>query len=400
MSEDLTQRVEAEEALLASERRAETIFESAPIGMALFDATGGFLQTNRAYREAFGYAEDELGLLQLENATHPDDLPKTQKLFRALQRGELNEYTLEKRYIRRDGSVMWANVTVTAVRGRFGELLYIVDTVEDITPRKIADERLEAMNAELEQRVRERTVELESAIGELKRINSELQQFVYVASHDLQEPVRTVTNYVQLLERRYKDRLDESAHDFIGFAVDASKRMQSLIQGLLAFSRVGTRGDCFVSVDANAALDNALLPLRKPIAETGAVVTTDRLPTIIADPKQIEQLFVCLLDNALKFRSEEPPKVHITAQGTADEWQFTIVDNGIGIEREHFDRIFVMFQRLHTREEYPGIGAGLAVSKRIVERHGGHIGVESVRGRGSTFYFTLPKRPKPPLDLS
>ncbi|MBD2058928.1 response regulator [Oculatella sp. FACHB-28] len=225
---------------------------------------------------------------------------------------------------------------------------------------------------------------------ELARSNAELEQFAYVASHDLQEPLRMVASYVQLLERRYQDQLDQNARDFIAYAVDGTVRMQELIQALLSYSRIGTRGKEFRLTDCNSALDRALENLRLAIAETEAVITHDPLPELMADSIQLSQLFQNLLGNALKFRSDRPPVIHIGAVQKEESWLFSVQDNGIGMETKYGDRIFAIFQRLHSRTKYPGSGIGLAISKKIVERHGGQIWVESMPGEGTTFYFTIP----------
>ncbi|NJO76289.1 MAG: response regulator [Leptolyngbyaceae cyanobacterium RM1_406_9] len=225
---------------------------------------------------------------------------------------------------------------------------------------------------------------------ELVRSNAELEQFAYVASHDLQEPLRMVASYVQLLERRYQDQLDQNARDFIAYAVDGTIRMQELIQALLSYSRIGTRGKEFHQADCQSALARALENLRLAIAESEAVITHDPLPELMADSIQLTQLFQNLLSNAIKFRSDRPPVIHIGAVQKDESWLFSVQDNGIGMETRHGDRIFAIFQRLHSRAKYLGSGIGLAISKKIVERHGGQIWVESIPGEGTTFYFTLP----------
>jgi PAS domain S-box-containing protein len=236
---------------------------------------------------------------------------------------------------------------------------------------------------------------LRAAYDELARSNAELQQFAYVASHDLQEPLRMIGSYTQLLERRYGDKLDREAREFMDFIVDGATRMKQLIEDLLAYSRVGTRGKELRPVQARETLDRALVNLRAAVEANGAEVTRDELPRVRADDTQLTQLFQNLIGNAIKFRKEqETPRIHVSAEESGDEWRFTVVDNGIGIEPQYFERIFMVFQRLHTRDEYPGTGIGLAICKKVVDRHGGRIWVESVQGKGSKFIFTLPKAQK------
>jgi light-regulated signal transduction histidine kinase (bacteriophytochrome) len=228
------------------------------------------------------------------------------------------------------------------------------------------------------------------AAEELRRSNTDLEQFAYVASHDLQEPLRMVTGYSQLLAKRYGDRLDQKAKEYIGFAVDGAKRMQGLIEDLLTYSRVGSKGKAFASTDCEAVLGKTLAVLRVGIQECGARVTHDRLPTVMGDEFQLGQLFQNLLGNAIRYRNSKAPQVHVSCRQETEQWTFAVKDNGIGIDPQYRERIFQIFQRLHTREEYEGSGIGLAICKKIVERHGGKIWVESDLGEGATFYFTIP----------
>ena len=264
------------------------------------------------------------------------------------------------------------------------------------SPLEVGDEHL-VINA-----VRDRTAQqlAEDAMRkyslDLARSNAELERFAYVASHDLQEPLRMVSSYTQLLSRRYKGKLDPSADEFIAYAVDGATRMQRLINDLLALSRVGTQAKASEPVDTDAILRRVVSDLQPAIEAAGAtVVSSEALPTVLAEGTQVGQLFQNLVGNALKFRGEEPPRVEISAVPVDDGgfWQFSFKDNGIGIEPQYFDRIFVIFQRLHGKEEYPGTGIGLAICKKIVERVGGKLWVESQPGHGTNFLFTLPANP-------
>jgi signal transduction histidine kinase len=261
---------------------------------------------------------------------------------------------------------------------------------QEMGQRGRAEEEVRAVNADLEQRVADRTAELNERAKDLARSNSELQQFAYVASHDLQEPLRMVASFTQLLAKRYGEKLDDDAHDFINFAVDGATRMQTLISDLLNYSRVGTQGKPLVPTDSETLFKRVLESLQFSIEESGAVIVSDPLPMVMADPQQLGQLFQNLLTNAIKFHGEEPPHVRISTERNGNDWKISVRDNGIGISQDHAERIFVIFQRLHTKTEYPGTGIGLAICKKIVERHGGRIWIEPSPGGGTTFCFTIP----------
>lgn len=227
--------------------------------------------------------------------------------------------------------------------------------------------------------------------GELKRSNEELQHFAYVASHDLQEPLRMISSYLQLIERRYRDKLDKDAEEFIAYAVDGANRLQTMINALLEYSRIDRSGKPFEPVNFESVLERATLNLELAIKENKATITHDPLPTIMADSSQLLQVFQNLISNAIKFRGDEPPRIHISSKRKENEWVFSVRDNGIGIEPEYVKQLFTIFKRLHGREQ-PGIGLGLSICKKIVNRHGGRIWIESEPGKSSTFYFTLPMR--------
>jgi signal transduction histidine kinase len=280
-----------------------------------------------------------------------------------------------------DGDQCYFKMLLAPVEDAGGRVVGIQGVFWNITAHRLAERQLEQTAAALK-----------LAVAELQRSNAELEQFAYVASHDLQEPLRMVASFTQLLQLRYRDRLDAQADEYIRFAVDGATRMQQLIKDLLAYSRVGSKGLEPRETSAEEAFDRAVQNLHEAIRECDALVTRRRLPWVKADPTQLAQLLQNLIGNALKFRRGPRPAVHVRARRSPDrtEWVFSVRDNGIGIAPQHRERIFVIFQRLHTREEYPGSGIGLAVCRKIVERHGGRIWVESAPGEGSTFYFTLP----------
>jgi PAS domain S-box-containing protein len=372
--DDITARKEAEAALRASEALYRQTFELATAGIAHVDLGGRFMSVNRRLCEILGYTEKELIGRAVKEVSHPEDRDLTDAQRARVHHGELDSVRFEKRYIKNGGSIVWVDLAVALARDEHGHPRYEVALFEDITNRK---------NAE---------AALREAHEELKRSNAELEQFAYVASHDLQEPLRMVSSYTQLLMRRYGDKLDGDAKEFTAFIVDGATRMKQLIEDLLAYSRVGARDKNFKPVDAESSLKRALTNLRAAIQDSGTTVTQDKLPTIPCDEVQLAQLFQNLIGNALKFRKPDAaPAVHVGAADNGEEWEFTVRDNGIGIEPQYFERIFMVFQRLHNKDEYPGTGIGLAIVKKVVERHGGRIWVQSQLGAGATFHFTMPK---------
>ena len=370
---DITERKRAEEALRREEKYFRALIENASDAIVIVDRDGTVRYHSPSHQRLLGYTAEERIGQRMWDCIHPDDSNKVADALNQLLRDGGIAPATEVRLRHKDGSWRVCEAVANnlldepAVQG-------IVVNLRDITDRKQAEE------------------DLSRAMAELSRSNAELEQFAYVASHDLQEPLRMISSYVQLLARRYKDSLDEDAHEFIAYAVDGARRMQGLINDLLTYSRVGTRGKPFEPTDCEEVLEQALANLQIAIEESGATVTHDPLPTVMADGGQLVQLLQNLVGNAVKFRGEEPPRVHVGVEEKADAWVFSVRDNGIGIDPASCERIFLIFQRLHGRGEYPGTGIGLAVCKKIVERHGGRIWVESQPGQGATFFFTLPKQ--------
>jgi PAS domain S-box-containing protein len=374
---DISLRKAAEAQLAQAESRYRGLLEAAPDAMLLVNPAGEVVLINVQAKKQFGYGRGEL-LGEPVTKIIPEGLGE-QRLAEALRS---TEHELSQPMVagieligrHKDGSEFPIEVMLSPLESPEGLLLTMA--IRDITTRNNAEAHLL------------RTVK------DLNRSNEELAQFAYIASHDLQEPLRMVASYTQLLSKRYKGKLDSDADEFIGFAVDGAERMQRLIQDLLAYSRIGTKGRPLVDVASEKVLSLALRNLRNAIDESGAVVTHEPLPSILADEGQLVQLFQNLVGNAIKYQGPGVPRIHVSSSRGADisgeaSWIFSVKDNGIGIEAKYFERIFGMFQRLHKREDFAGTGIGLSICKKIVERHGGSISVESEPGRGSTFRFAL-----------
>jgi PAS domain S-box-containing protein len=375
---DITERKRAEEALRESEARHRTLFETMAQGVVYQNAKGQIISANPAAERILGLTLDQMmGRTSIDprwKAIHEDgsDFPgDTHPAMVVLKTGKPVRNVVMGVFHPGFNKHVWININAIPqfVAGE-SKPYQVYTTFEDITELKRAVE------------------ELEKAVEELQRSNAELEQFAYVASHDLQEPLRMVSSYTQLLERRYKDKLDADANDFINYAVGGAERMQELLNDLLVYSRVGTRAKPFKRTDMEAVLEAALANLQVTIKDSKARVSHDPLPAVMADEVQLVQVFQNLIGNAIKFRGEKPPRIHVSAKQVDSEWVFAVKDNGIGIEPQYFDRVFLIFQRLY-REEYPGTGTGLAIAKKIIERHGGRMWVESQPGKGSTFYFSI-----------
>jgi PAS domain S-box-containing protein len=346
-------------------RRAEQFYNLTLDLLCTINSTGRFVDLNPAWEQTLGYTRDELRGHLLTKLVHPDDIDGTTYALRGITYQDAGSF--ESRFLHKDGQYRWlAWVVALSPRDR---LLYAA--ARDVTQRRLAEENL-----------RQKTEELEHT-------NQELEQFAYVASHDLQEPLHLVSGYVQLLGRRYKGKLDPDADEFIAFAIEGVNRMRNLISDLLAYSRIGSSGNKFMPVVLEETLQRVTENLQADITGTRAMITHDPLPSVLGDEEQMVQLLQNLIQNAIKFRSTEPPRIHISVQQLEERWLFFVHDNGIGIDPQYTERVFVIFQRLHSVDQYPGTGIGLAICRKIVERHGGRIWVDSEPGKGSTFYFTL-----------
>jgi PAS domain S-box-containing protein len=390
------------------------ITEQAADMIAVVDTGGRRVYNSPSYERIMGYTPEELGATSSFEQIHPDDREKIKEAAAEASRSGLGRQ-IEYRMRHRDGSWRVLESTASTILDAEGRVDKLVIVNRDITDRKRAEAALLEYKIHLEELVATRTAELIRAneqlqlditgrnrtqqeltrkLGELARSNADLEQFAYVASHDLQEPLRMVISYTQLLARRYRGKLDASADEFIEFAVDGASRMQQLIHDLLSYSRLTTQGKALQFTQAEAACNVALENLQESIKDSKAKVSVGPLPTVVADATQLAQLFQNLIGNAIKYRNKRKPEIQVGARPNGNEWVFSVQDNGIGIEAQYFERIFQMFQRLHTRKDYSGTGIGLAVCRKIVERHGGKIWVESHPGQGSTFLFTIPHAEK------
>jgi PAS domain S-box-containing protein len=372
---NIATRKDAETHLAQMESRYRGLLEAAPDAMVVVNPAGEIVLLNVQAEKQFGYHRDELVGQKVKNII-PEGFAErliadgTRSAAEALAQQIGTGIELNGR--RKDGTEFPIEIMLSPIESAEGVL--VTAAIRNITERKKSEEQLA------------------KTMGELKRSNEELQQFAYVSSHDLQEPLRMVTSYTQLLAGRYKGRLDSDADEFIAFAVDGCHRMQGLIKDLLVYSRAGTNGRVLREVSAENALKEALANLRATIDQSGAVVTHDALPAVRTDETQLTQVFQNLVGNAIKYHGAEVPRVHVSVtKNGGDEWIFSVRDNGLGIDPQYFDRIFILFQRLHGRDEFEGTGIGLAICKKILERLGGRIWVESQANKGSTFYFALPE---------
>jgi len=379
---DITEQKRAEEALRASEEKLRSIFECTADAISVSDLEARIVDVNEATVRTSGCSskEDVIGRNGLEFIAEKDHQKLIEAMMKIFKQGGIGK--IECTMYRKDGEGYDGEMNLAALRDSAGKPVGAIGVTRDISERKSMEKKVQQL------------------VEELKRSNTELEQFAYVASHDLQEPLRMISSYVQLLSRRYKGKLDKDADEFIEYAVDGSSRMMGMIQALLTYSRVGTKGKPPEPTNCEVILGQVLKNLQAALAESGAEVTHEPLPVIMADGVQMGQLFQNLISNGIKFQAEGvKPKVHISVEDNGNDWIFSFGDNGIGIDPQYQDRIFVIFQRLHGKQEYKGTGIGLAVCKRIVERHGGRIWVESELGKGATFKFTIPKNREEVKDV-
>ena len=367
-----SQLLETQEDLISttvSKSYVDNILKSMAETLMVIDTDGTIQRVNQAAISLLGYERHEL-----VGRSAGDLFEEGVDVLSLLKQSGLNDIIrrVDTSVVTKDGRHVAVSLSGSVMRDEDGEIQGMVCVAQDITERKRTQEILERQTQEL------------------ARSNSELEQFAWVASHDLQEPLRMVASYTQLLSKRYKGKLDADADEFIAFAVDGATRMRRLINALLELSRVGTRGKDFEATDCDAIYDRTLVNLQGLVEESGAVVTHDRLPTVMGDVTQLGQLFQNLIANAIKFRGDEQLTVHVGAEQRNGHWEFCVRDNGIGIDPEYAERIFVVFQRLHGKGDRPGTGIGLSICKKIVELHGGRIWVKSQPDEGAAFYFTLP----------
>lgn len=406
LEKEVRDRINAEQSLVRSEQQYRSLTMATTSIVWITNEKGAVVKDLPSWRAFTGQSKGDIAGLGWNDALHPDDRKRAQEFWRKSVE-TCTQYDTEYRIRRKDGQYREMAVRGVPVTDQDG---HIREWIGTCTEQKQVEEELAKHRDNLEEMVARRTHELQSSnrklekeIGEhkatgkelhravvkLARSNKELEQFAYVASHDLQEPLRVVSGYVQLIQRRYADRLDVDADQFIGYIVNGVTQMQQLITDLLNYSRVGTRGRPFMKVGLEAVLDRALVNLGEVVRESESQISHEPLPEIVGDETQLMQLFQNLIGNAVKFSGGRRPKINISVRQADEHWRFAVSDNGIGIDPKYWDKLFVIFQRLHSRQKYTGNGIGLAICKRIVERHGGIIWLDSKLSEGTTFFFTI-----------
>ena len=370
---DTTEEKKIGRKLEKSEALFAMLSEVSKVGIFMVELDGKYSFINDRGCEIIGLDAEEILDLGTGRTMHPDDSERVMEDWnKALK--HMKHFKCEYRYHHLNGSDIWVIAVAKPNIDASGRFVNYVGTLVDINEHQKAEEKVI------------------KTLDELNRSNKELEHFAYVVSHDLQEPLRSVSSFLQLLSRRYKDEIDPKSAEYIDIAVHGANRMQTMINDLLSYSRITTRGKKFTYTDCQVVLDDTLRDLNATIEENDAIVTNDPLPTVFADNSQMKHLFQNLIVNGIKFHGEKQPKIHISVVEKGKEWLFLFQDNGIGIDSKYAESIFDVFKRLHTRKEYSGTGIGLSICRKIVHRHGGEIWVESNLGEGSKFYFTISKR--------
>jgi PAS domain S-box-containing protein len=368
--QDIDSQKRIQDKLQISEDKFRGAFEHSAIGMALTSIGGEWLKVNKRLQEILGYDESELLSLTFLDITHTDDRARNMEFVRKILKGDISSYSLEKRFIHKSGKIVPVLLSVSLVRDITGAPMHFVTQIEDMTVRKQAEENLR----------RHRELEIR---------NKEMEQFTYAASHDMREPLITLSSYAQLLKKEYGGRLDHNGEIYLRYISDSANRMMTLIKGLLDYSLIGKERNLQI-VDCSELVQTVKNDLQILIRETGTTIYADELPVVSGYKNELYMLFQNLISNAIKFRKkDQPPRIKISAVQTNRKWLFKVEDNGIGIDPKDKDKIFVIFKRLHTRQDIDGNGIGLAHCKKIVEMHHGNIWVESSPGEGATFFFTL-----------
>jgi PAS domain S-box-containing protein len=380
--QDISDLKKKNQELVQSQNQFRSAFEFSAIGMALADLNGKLFKVNNSLCKMIGYSETELLTHTFQDITHPNDLETDLHLFRDLINGHITDYQMAKRYIHKNEQIVWALLAVSVVRDQDGNILHFIKQIQDISELKENENELKNLNQQVNE-----------ANSLLHHKNKELLQFAHVASHDLQEPLRMVTGFLSRLKKNYDPVLDEEAKKYIDFAIDGATRMRLLITEILDYSAFNIDDSTSLTkIDLNQVVQYVLEVNQSIVEEKNAKIEIATLPVIIADNTAIQRLFSNLITNAIKYQpAGQQPVIKIHVEDKYNYWQFSVEDNGIGIEAKNLDKIFNLFQRLHRKEQYPGTGIGLAICKKIVNNLKGEIWAASTIGVGTVFYFTIPK---------
>ena len=380
-SQDVTERRKLIEALHQSEAQFRGAFENAVIGMSLMSTEGKILEANQSLCNSLGYSKTELIKKTFQELTYPDDLEENLLLLNNLLSGKVRSYSMEKRFFHKKGEIIWAIISVSLVKDQNGNPSHLVSQIEDITERKKAEAEVRLLN----EKILLQNTALESS-------NQELEQFAYVASHDMQEPLRMISAFLDLLQKKYNNVLDDKGKSYISYAIDGSLRMKQMITDILSYSTAGKGEYETEELDMNKIVKEIQFLLKSSIKESNTHLEINDLPVIKAAKIPMQQLFTNLITNSIKYQlAGNKPIIKINAVEKINFWEFSVCDNGIGIEKDNLEKVFTIFKRLHGKSIYSGSGIGLTICKKIVENHGGKIWIESDPGKGSTFYFTIKK---------